>query len=35
MRHLIGHLLCWPRFMEELIVVLVIIMVILVSVKRK
>ena len=35
MRHLIGHLFRWPRFMEELIVVLVIIMVILVSVKRK
>ena len=35
MRHLIGHLSCWPEFMEELIVVLVVILVILVAVKRK
>ena len=35
MRHLIGHLSCWPGFMEELIVVLVVILVILVAVKRK
>ena len=35
MRHLKGHLSCWPKFMEELIIVLVVILVILVSVKRK
>ena len=34
MRHLKGHLSCWPKFMEELII-LVVILVILVSVKRK
>ena len=35
MRHLIGHLPRWPRFMEELFLVLEVVLLLLVYIKRR